>query len=125
MKGIYLAGSDIFLPDSFRFCKIKITLRSLAFNALSPFDSNIPIDPIRNLELARKIFLGNIELIQRANFVLENCNPFRGAFVDDGTAFEIGYAFSLGKKIYGYTKSILPLPEIVKKNVGLFPHSTG
>ncbi len=45
--------------------------------------------------------------------------------MDDGTAFEIGYAFSLGKKIYGYTKIILPLPEIVKKNVGTVPHSTG
>ncbi|WP_016756993.1 nucleoside 2-deoxyribosyltransferase [Leptospira santarosai] len=123
---IYLAGSDVFPEDSVSVLQDRRSFcASLGFDALSPFDSEIPIDPIRNLELARKIFLGNIELIQRANFVLANCNPFRGALVDDGTAFEIGYAFSLGKKIYGYTKSIFPLPEIVKKNVGLFPHSTG
>lgn len=93
--------------------------------ALSPFDSEIQNDLERNQDLARKIFFGNLELIQRSDIVLANCNSFRGPLVDDGTAFEIGYAYSLGKKIYGYAKSLLPLPENVKRSIFTSPHSSG
>ncbi|EMJ63275.1 hypothetical protein [Leptospira sp. P2653] len=36
-------------------------------------------------------------MIQRVDIVLANCNSLRGALVDDGTAFQIDYVFSLGR----------------------------
>ena len=33
---------------------------------------------------------------------MANLNTFRGMEPDSGTCFEIGYAYALGKKIYGY-----------------------
>lgn len=125
MKTIYLAGPEVFLPDAFAVLQDRKSLcASLGFNALSPFDSDIPPDLPRNKDLARRIFFGNLDLIQKVDLILANCNPFRGPLVDDGTAFEIGYGFSLGKKIYGYTKEILPLPEIVRKNLEVFSHNS-
>ncbi|MDL5245408.1 hypothetical protein QRD38_06265 [Leptospira weilii] len=38
-------------------------------------------------------------MIQRVDIVLANCNSLRGALVDDGTAFQIDYVFSLGRLI--------------------------
>ncbi|EKR62374.1 nucleoside 2-deoxyribosyltransferase domain protein [Leptospira weilii str. 2006001853] len=64
-------------------------------------------------------------MIQRVDIVLANCNSLRGALVDDGTSVEIGTGFSIGKRIYGYTKTILPLPEIVRTKIPVFPHNSG
>jgi nucleoside 2-deoxyribosyltransferase len=36
--------------------------------------------------------------------IIANLTPFRGACIDDGTAFEIGYGFSQGLKVCGYTE---------------------
>ncbi|WP_231384502.1 nucleoside 2-deoxyribosyltransferase [Leptospira alstonii] len=63
---IFNANSISVLQDRKSLCA------SFGFDALSPFDSEIPVDHERNIELARKIFLGNIELIQRADIVLAN-----------------------------------------------------
>ena len=37
--------------------------------------------------------------------VVANCNPFRGALMDDGTAYELGFGNALGKPSYGYLQS--------------------
>jgi len=51
-------------------------------------------------------------MIDRCDIVVANLDPFRGPNVDDGTAFEIGYAFAKGKEIWGYTVvSYLDLKE--------------
>ncbi|PJZ55832.1 nucleoside 2-deoxyribosyltransferase [Leptospira barantonii] len=126
MKTIYLAGPEVFLPDAFAVLQDRKSLcASFGFNAFSPFDSDIPSGLEKDTDLARKIFFGNLELIRKSDIVLANCNPFRGPLVDDGTSFEIGAAFSSGKRIYGYAGSILPLPEIVKKKIPVFPHPSG
>ncbi|WP_033887167.1 nucleoside 2-deoxyribosyltransferase, partial [Pseudomonas aeruginosa] len=41
-------------------------------------------------------------LIERADCVLANLEPFRGSEPDSGTAFEVGYALALGKPVYAY-----------------------
>ncbi|MBM9578862.1 nucleoside 2-deoxyribosyltransferase [Leptospira sp. 201903070] len=126
MKTIYLAGPEVFLPEAGSILQDKKSLcLSRGFLALSPFDSAIPDNVEKNQDLARRIFYGNLDLIRRADIVLANCNPFRGPLVDDGTSFEIGYAYSLGKKIYGFAKSLPPLPENVKGRIRTFPHSSG
>ena len=52
--------------------------------------------------LGEQIFLKNIHCIEISDYVVANVNCFRGGEPDSGTCFEIGYAYALGKKIYGY-----------------------
>ncbi|WP_031762363.1 nucleoside 2-deoxyribosyltransferase, partial [Pseudomonas aeruginosa] len=48
------------------------------------------------------IYRANVGLIERADCVLANLEPFRGSEPDSGTAFEVGYALALGKPVYAY-----------------------
>ncbi|TGK33741.1 nucleoside 2-deoxyribosyltransferase [Leptospira gomenensis] len=126
MKKIYLAGPEVFLPNAAEVLRDrKYSCAHRGFAGLSPFDSEIGEIKRRDLDLARRIFFGNVELIRTCDLVIANCNPFRGACVDDGTAFEIGYAYSLGKRIYGFARSLVSLPRIVTEKIPVFPHNSG
>lgn len=105
---IYLAGPDVFRSEE----KIKETSSSLKQvcasyghlghfpldNLLQPADGNF-----QSQEFSFTIFRANIQLIDEADAVIANLENFRGPNVDDGTAFEIGYAFAKKKVIYGYS----------------------
>lgn len=100
---IYLAGPDVFRRDPNRmFRQLKTLCKEYDFIGISPFDSEAGDNPT-----ATSIFQTNIKLIRDSDIVIANLEPFRGPNVDDGTAFEIGYAYSLGKIVCGY----LPLPN--------------
>lgn len=95
MRKIYIAGFDVFSPKAKQIGeKLKKACRRHGFIGLYPLDNDAPG--------AKNIFLGNLKMIDGADFVVANLNNFRGLCMDDGTAFEIGYAFAKGKKIYGY-----------------------
>lgn len=95
MRKIYLAGFDVFAPDAVRRgAALKRMCAEHGFSGLYPLDNEAD-DP-------RAIFEGNLALIDEADFVMANLNPFRGGEPDSGTAFECGYAFAKGKRVYGY-----------------------
>ena len=103
---IYLAGPDIFRPDSQAWADNARSLcRQYGFDPLLPIDHH-ETDP-------QKIFEANLLLIKKAQIVCANLNPFRGHEPDSGTAFEIGYAFALGKKVCGYVSSLQSMKEKV------------
>ena len=52
-------------------------------------------------------------MINEADVVLANLDPFRGPEVDSGTAFEVGFAAALEKPVIGY----LTLPETLRERV--------
>ena len=92
---IYLAGPDVFRPDALAWAEsARETCRRHGFEPLLSV----------NLEEAdpNRIFQTNIDLIRKAQIVVANLDPFRGPEPDSGTAFELGYALALGKKVYGY-----------------------
>lgn len=108
MKSVYLAGPDVFYPDADRLAEgHKALCRQYGFEPLHPIDQP-------TLE-SRHIFATNIELLSRADAVLANLNPFRGAEVDSGTAFEVGFAIARGIPVVGYIES----SECLKDRVGL------
>jgi nucleoside 2-deoxyribosyltransferase len=124
MKKIYLAGPEVFLPDSIKVLEHhKSICKEFGFLGLSPFDGEVTTE--KGLDRAEKIFLENCKLILQADIILANCNTFRGALVDDGTSFEIGYAHVLQKKIYGFIDSKKILPEIVASKIPTTPHESG
>jgi nucleoside 2-deoxyribosyltransferase len=92
---IYLAGPDVFRPDVLAWAETaRAICRRHGFEPLLPVDHS-ETSPDR-------IFQANLDLIRKAQIVVANLDPFRGSEPDPGTAFELGYALALGKKICGY-----------------------
>ncbi|MCB1141549.1 MAG: nucleoside 2-deoxyribosyltransferase [Leptospiraceae bacterium] len=121
---IYLAGPDVFRPNPVIFFnQIKDLGNELGFSIQTPLDPHH--SDLKGLDLAKSIFLSNLDLIRNSDLVLANCNSFRGPLIDDGTAFEIGYAFSLKKKIIGYLKEKITLPVNVSRKLHCSLHSSG
>ncbi|RZK31327.1 MAG: hypothetical protein EOO61_18155, partial [Hymenobacter sp.] len=52
-----------------------------------------------------KIYIANCALMVEADACIANLTPFRGASMDVGTAFEVGYMTALNKRVYGYTNN--------------------
>lgn len=105
-KTIYLAGPEVFLPDSQEIGRRKQAL-CRAYDLLGlypgdngPFDSNLTM-----AELSRVIFTTNLALMQRADIFLGNLTPFRGPGADAGTVWELGFMAGLHKPVYGYSNS--------------------
>ena len=103
---IYLAGPDVFRKNAIEHLEgLKKLCKKYKFEGLAPLDNIIKVsDKDAGTSVhSNLIFKSIIKLIKECNVVIANIEPFRGACIDDGTAFEIGAAFALGKKIYGYT----------------------
>jgi len=104
---IYLAGPDVFRPDVADWAESARELcRRYGFEPLLPVDHQ-ETQP-------DKIFQSNIDLIRKAQIVAANLDPFRGPEPDSGTAFELGYALALGKKVCGYVSRLETLAQRVE-----------
>ena len=111
MKRIYLAGPDVFHPDAAE--------RAKAHKALCLQSGFQPLHPIDQPTLtAAHIYRTNIAMLRQADAVLANLNPFRGAEVDSGTAFEVGFAIALGKPVIGYLADAESLHDRVGRLFG-------
>ncbi|HIU40102.1 MAG TPA: nucleoside 2-deoxyribosyltransferase [Candidatus Aphodocola excrementigallinarum] len=94
-KKIYIAGFDVFKDDAIKTGdKYKEICKLYGFTGLYPLD-NVAFN-------ANDIFKGDIRLIDESDIIVANLNNFRGQTMDDGTAFELGYGYALGKLLYGY-----------------------
>lgn len=104
---IYLAGPDIFRPDVEAWATAcRALCRRYGFEALLPID--------HGETLPERIFQANLDMIRKAQIVAANLDPFRGAEPDSGTAFELGYALALGKKVCGYVTRLDTLARRVE-----------
>ncbi|MDF3822063.1 nucleoside 2-deoxyribosyltransferase [Leptospira sp. 96542] len=123
---LYLAGPEVFLPDAHQVLQNNKKLCThKGFTAFTPFDGELPLSTNRDLSLAKEIFEANCKLIDQTTTVIANCNFFRGACVDDGTSFEIGYAFAKGKQIWGYRSDLIPLHTKTAKLIPVSQHNSG
>lgn len=92
---IYLAGPDVFRPDALAWAESARTLLvEYGYQALIPLDNEETT--------AEGIFKANLALISEADLIIANLNPFRGCEPDSGTAFEVGCAIALGKRVIAY-----------------------
>ena len=86
--GVYLAGFDVFLPDA--AAQASGSRRwppGTVLTACSRWTTRRrPAWPARRWQW---IYRANVAMIQRADLVMANLNPFRGAEPDSGTAFEV------------------------------------
>lgn len=101
VQTIYLAGPDVFLANASEITERKREIcREFGFEGLFPSDkeASVKID-------ARKIFEANCALMRHADIGVFNLTPFRGPSADCGTVFELGFMFSLGKPVHGYSSN--------------------
>lgn len=109
MRGIYLAGFDVFRADAVEQGeRLKALCRAHGFEGLYPLDNALPAG-LSGRAAAQWIYEQNIGLIRRADLVMANLNVFRGLEPDSGTAFEVGYSAALGKPVWAYTGDARPL----------------
>jgi nucleoside 2-deoxyribosyltransferase len=97
---VYLAGPDVFAPEPLaRGLALKALCAQWGFEGLYPLDGEpAPQGPEQSLSIWR----ANCALIDRAEAVLANLRPFRGAEPDSGTVWEVAYAHARGKPVVGY-----------------------
>jgi nucleoside 2-deoxyribosyltransferase len=139
---LYLAGPEVFLPDAPAYAEQQRALcAQYGFTPLHPIENGpacgehsvealsrlyeavklFRLAPLRtfmalpseDMQRAMKISLGNLAYIRACDIVVANCNAFRGALVDDGTAYELGLGNGLGKPTYGYIAAALPAVHTV------------
>lgn len=104
---IYLAGPDVFRANAIEHLNsLKELCDKYNFIGLAPLDNTIEIaEKDKGTPLhSNLIFKSNVSLIRQCDVIIANIIPFRGACADDGTAWEIGFGYALGKKIYGYSE---------------------
>lgn len=102
MKKIYIAGPDVFEKNSIEIGKYYVELcKKYGFEGLYPLDNVVDFNQ-KKQKIAQDIFLANKQMIDSCDIVIANLNSFRGKESDSGTVWECGYAYALGKKVYGY-----------------------
>jgi len=102
MKKIYIAGPDVFEPDSIEIGKKLVELcKKYGYKGLYPLDNVVDFSQEKH-KIAQDIYQANTEMIKDADIIIANLNPFRGKEPDSGTVWECGYGYALGKEVYGY-----------------------
>ena len=102
MKTIYLAGPDVFRADSVAWGRyLQQLCVQHGLQGLYPLDNEIEPLPDPH-QTAHAIAQANMRMIQQADGVVANLEPFRGAEPDSGTVFEVGVAVALGKPVWVY-----------------------
>ncbi len=100
---IYLAGPDIFRKNAKAYSKfLKNICNNYGHESLCPLDNEVDL---QNPNASKIIFDANFKMIKECDAVLANMEPFRGPSIDVGTAWEIGAAKALGKKIILYNST--------------------
>lgn len=113
---VYIAGFECFMPNGKDLAAKAVKLcEEVGFEGISPIlghSSGSEIDFSKGKKAAAKqIFLNNINYINSCDAVIANLNNFRGWEPDGGTCFEIGYAYSQGKKLYAFMDDTRPCYE--------------
>lgn len=101
---VYLAGPEVFLPDAMAMGMEKCRLASQAgLEGVFPLDAGLDLEGLEPIEQARRISLANEGLMRSCDAMVANLTPFRGASMDAGTAFEVGFMRALGRPVAGYS----------------------
>jgi nucleoside 2-deoxyribosyltransferase len=109
---VYLAGPEVFLRNAKEVGEHKKSLcRKYGFEGVFPLDNEVETMGKSPREVGLCISVVNEELIKTCDLVIANITPFRGPSADIGTAYEVGYAHALGKKVFAYTNITLPFTE--------------
>ncbi len=101
---VFLAGPDVFLKNAKEIgCLKKSLCEKYGFIGVFPLDNEVDVKGKTEREIGLNICQENEETIKTCDFIIANLTPFRGPSADVGTAYEMGFAHALGKKVFAYT----------------------
>jgi len=104
VKKVYIAGPQVFRPDAEEYyLQVQQRCQALGLYALIPWTPD-PDEPA-------VIFQRNVRLLTECDGVVAGVDPFRGGEPDSGTAWEIGFAYALGKPIVMWGMDYRPVAE--------------
>ncbi len=119
LKRVYLAGPEVFLLNAKEVGEQKKQIcQKYGFEGVFPLDNDVDIENKSPREIGLCISAANEALIKTCDIVVANLTPFRGPSADVGTAYEIGFAHALEKKIFAYTNVTAPFTERTKITLG-------
>lgn len=106
----YLAGPDVFLPDAPAQAARKSAICArYGITALPPLNEDVAsLAAMPEHEAWRVIFAKDVAMMERADIVIANLTPFRGASADAGTLVELGWFLGRGRPIFAYSNSASP-----------------
>jgi nucleoside 2-deoxyribosyltransferase len=109
----YLAGPDVFLPNAPEHAARKVAICAAhGITALPPLNEDIgSLHEMEAHHAWRTIFAKDVAMMERADLVIANLTPFRGASADSGTLIEVGWFLGRGRPIFGYSNSATPFAE--------------
>jgi nucleoside 2-deoxyribosyltransferase len=114
----YLAGPDIFFPNSKeREINKKDLLDKQNIKGVYPLDNEIN-EFDYTLKTAKKIFDSNVQLIEKSQVIVANLTPFRGPSADSGTIAELAYGAARGKLVMGYYEG--PVELFTKRTITFY-----
>lgn len=122
MYDVYLAAPLWTAEQKERITSLAEVLRREGYSVFVPMEHEIEDAwDMPQHEWSKKVFDTDIEAIRNSAAVVAIYN---GLYSDSGTAFEIGYAYALGKDIYIMpyleTKEVSLMIKNAVKNPGLF-----
>lgn len=95
---IYMASAMFTKKDQERINKLAKILRALGHTVFVPHEYQVPnADKLENKEWARQVFNHDVQLLNEADAVYYLCEGMEG---DIGAAWECGYAYAKGKRIF-------------------------
>lgn len=118
MIKVYFAGPDVFRKD-YAAWKNEVAAMCSTVGVVPLFPEDDVMSGADDWEASQKIYRANLAMINRADGIVANLNPFHGDVEpDSGTAFECGYAKGKGKFIVAL---INDQRSLLKKVAGLGP----
>ncbi len=109
---VYLAGPEVFMLNAKEIGEKKKALcKKYGFQGVFPLDNEADTTGKTPRESGLCISALNEDLIRVCDIVIANLTPFRGPSADVGTAYEIGFAHALGKRVYAYSNTTEPFTE--------------
>ena len=116
---IYLAGPEVFLKNAKEIGERKKTLcRKYGFEGVFPLDNEVDTKGKSPRDIGLCISSINESLIRTCEIVIANITPFRGPSIDVGTAYEMGFAHALDKRVIAYTNVAAPFTERTVEALG-------
>ncbi|MFC7335341.1 nucleoside 2-deoxyribosyltransferase [Rhodocista pekingensis] len=121
---VYLAGPDVFLPDPLAAAEtMRAACAAAGLEGVFPLDAALVRRQDEPLTaFAARIRGANLDLIRGCAGVIANVSPFRGPSVDDGTAYEMGFAAALGLPVFAWSSDTRSLLARTRDLIDLFAH---
>jgi nucleoside 2-deoxyribosyltransferase len=122
---IYISGPQYLLPNAAEYKSEQIELcEKYGFEGIHPLDADVDFT-VDGARIAKDLYVALENMMKECHVIVADCNQLRGALMDDGAAYELGYCNALGKPSYGYVEKLGSLSENIVRYFSLEKNETG